>query len=729
MATYQANITKNVEPAMANPATLQQAAASTRAAIQTLGEGANVLYKGYVEQEIANIEQGLQTQAKEFYVSRQAAQQAGMQAQQLEQQRPMAGSMFAEAMLGAQGEEGQQKATQQLKAFEDKLIRLKTASEGGMSPEVFQANVQSDLKKAIARFPGMADQIRSRFANITGIDLATQAYVSSYIKGVFNPAQPPKTTTPEDLAMKDIDDAAKTGMFGTREELFKDYQTNRGVYDTKMTGFKQVQLAQTNVNNIKNNIALLQNQSDLQTDTVRAGFAAVFDGSLGAAVLTTGVNDKEQVFADTLKLLTQGDPQVIDPTKFQVLVSLHTNQMRTNIESARKSGYSVIDAYLAKNPNVSDAKRKELYADVDRQAEQSFRMYADDKGVGLLSMANVLKNYRDKSLTEQQMVLDLAIKQQTAMQNNPMVTAFYGLGNSRENLKRTNPDFYEYMLTNEKRIADAVRGIRSDVAAATDLADIKRVMLQSEQSGAAVPVDPVASRTNTRAAHQALGASAAELLKKTSLLPAEINIVSAAFSTNVATGANSLALANGYRKFGEQIAKLPDTDQAVIKSNVSKSVTGAITSINGVKQAIEAKYKTTLTLGVNDAGEISVVVPQQQATGLTNRPLVTGSGFNAAAAAEFMKQVKPMLNNVVYGTAMLTQKDAKVLGSEFATIINNNQPYAGFYNAQAQPITPTATTPRTANMADVARFAKENKMSIDDAVTKLEADGVDVVGK
>jgi len=46
MATYQANITKNIEPAMANPATLQQAGASTRAAITTLAEGAMYYIRG-----------------------------------------------------------------------------------------------------------------------------------------------------------------------------------------------------------------------------------------------------------------------------------------------------------------------------------------------------------------------------------------------------------------------------------------------------------------------------------------------------------------------------------------------------------------------------------------------------------------------------------------------------------------------------------------------------------
>jgi hypothetical protein len=41
---------------------------------------------------------------------------------------------------------------------------------------------------------------------------------------------------------------------------------------------------------------------------------------------------------------------------------------------------------------------------------------------------------------------------------------------------------------------------------------------------------------------------------------------------------------------------------------------------------------------------------------------------------------------------MLTQKEAKVVGTEFATVINNNQPYGGFYKSEAQPVTPTATT-------------------------------------
>jgi hypothetical protein len=630
-------------------------------------------------------------------------------------------------LLGAQGEDAQAKAAQQLRSYDSELVRLKAAAEGGMSNEQYVSRIDALTKKAIAQYPGLSNQIREKVGAVTGLPYADRWAQMNYVRERFSKQEASKQKSPEDMAMQDIDDAAKTGMFGTREELLNDYRTNRATYDVKMTGFKQVLQTQTQVNLVKNNVGALQGQSDLQADQQQASFSAIFAGGLGATVLSQSVNDKENVLGTTLKLMGEGKNLAVDIVPFQTQIAVHNAQMKTNIEGSRTQAYRSIDTYLANNPNISADKRKELYANIDRQADQALRMYADDKGVGLLAIANVYKTYRDKSVLEKSQLVDLAIKQQSAMQNNPMVMAYWAGGEARENLKRTNSSFHEFMVGQENELTTSVSGVRNLVTGATNLANVQRVLVQAQQAPTAVANDPVASPATTRAAHQALSASAAELLKKTSLLPAEVNIASAAFSTNVATGANSLTLARDYKKYGEQIAKLPETDQAVIKSNVSNSVSGAVISINGVKQAIEAKYKTKLILGVNDAGEISVVVPQQQATGLANRPLVSGGGFNAAAAAEFMKQVKPMLNNIVYGTSMLTMKQPKEVGTEFATVINNNQPYGGFYKSEAQPVTPTAT-PRRANMADVARFAKANNMSIDDAVTKLEADGVDVVG-
>lgn len=724
MATYRADITKNIEPAMANPATLARAAEANASAIRTLGEAAGTMYKGYVEGELAAIEEQAAGAAQEFFISGQAASVAGQRAAQMEQQRPQAGGTFAEAMLGAQGEDARQQATDLLKSYDSELNRLKLAAEGGMSNEQYVSRIDTLTKQAIAKYPGLANQIRERVGTVTGLPYADRWAQMNYVKERFT-VQKDKGKTPEEMALVDIKAASETGMFGTNEELFALYRTNRQEYDARMRGFKEFQVVKSQSDVIKNNVAGLQGQSDLQADQQRASFLAVFSGGLGTSVLTNTVQDKENIFGTTLNLMAQGKNVSVDIVPFKTQIDMHAAQMRTNIDGAKRQAYATIDAYLANNPNVSQAKRESLYADVDRAANAALNRYADDKGIGLVAMANIMKTYRDKSLQEKTQLVDLAIKQQSAMQNNPMVMAYWAGGEARENLKRTNRSFFEFMVGQEQELTSSIYGVRNDIKGATDLANVQRVMVQANQSPSAVPIDPVADRNVTRASHQALMASATEILKKNTFTPLEVNTISAALSTSTQYGANSLILRQDYRKLGDRIATLSEADQGVIKGNVSNSSKQSVLSLNSIKAAIEAKYNTKLTLGVNDAGEISVVVPAQAATSLTNRPLVTGNSFNAAAAQEFMKQAKPMLNNIVFGRSMLTKEDPKAIGTEFATIINNNQPYNGFFNMDAQP----AAAKRTASMADVARYAKDKGISVDDAVNQLEADGVDVVGQ
>lgn len=685
MATYRADITKNIEPAMANPATLARAAEANAAAVRTLGEAAGEMYKGYVASELSAVEEQAAGVAQEFFISGQAASVAGQRAAQMEQQRPQAGSMFAEAMLGAEGEEARQKATDMLKGYDSELNRLKLAAEGGMTNEQYVSRVDALTKQAIAKYPGLANQIRERVGTVTGLPYADRWAQMNYVKERFT-VQKDKGKSPEELALVDIKAAADTGMFGTNEELFALYRTNRTEYDVRMNGFKQYQVTKSQSDIIKNNMSSLQGQSDLQADQQRASFLAVFSGGLGTSVLTTTVQDKENIFGTTLNLMAQGKNVSVDIVPFKTQIDMHAAQMRTNIDGAKRQAYATIDAYLANNPNVSQAKRESLYADVDRAANAALARYADDKGIGLVAMANILKTYRDKSLQEQTQLVDLAIKQQTAMQNNPMVMAYWAGGEARENLKRTNRSFYEFMVGQEQELTSSITGVRNDIKGATDLANVQRVMVQANQSPAAVPVDPIADRNVTRASHQALMASAQEILKKNTFTPLEVNTISAALSTSTQYGANSLVLRQDYRKLGDRIATLSEADQGIIKGNVSNSSQQSVISLNSIKAAIEAKYNTKLTLGVNDAGEISVVVPAQAATGLTNRPLVTGATYNAAAAQEFMKQAKPMLNNIVFGRSMLTKEDPKAIGAEFANIINNNQPYNGFFKLEAQPV-------------------------------------------
>jgi hypothetical protein len=699
MATYRADITKSIEPAMANPALLGRAAEAKAGAMKSIVGLAEDMYKGYVSAEMASIEEQAAQTAGEFFISGQAAEEAARRIPAVAAAR---GTVFETQgpLLPAQ----QEAVEKQLSAFDSELTRLKSAVEGGMSNEQYVSRIDSLTKQAIAKFPGMADKIRERVASVTGMPGADRWAQMTYVRERFTPPKEGKKgKTAEDMAFQDIDEAAKTGMFGTREELLNLYRTDRGQYDIRMNGFKQVLSTQTQTKTLEAFTGGLRNQGDLQADQQRASFAAVFSGSLGTSVLTQTVQDKEQVFGTVLGLMAKGENVSVNIVPFENSIKLHQAQMRTNIENAKRAAYTAVDTYLANNPNVSDAKRKELYADIDRSANAALGKYADDKGVGLVAMANIMRTYRDKTLQEKSQLVDLAIKQQTAMQNNPMVMAYWAGGEARENLKRTNRSFYEFMVGQEQELTGSIGGVRDEIKGATDLATVNRVMVQSQQSPAAVPVDPVATPQVTRAAHQAQMASAVEILKKAELTPLGVNVVSAALSTSTQYGANSLLLARDYRKIGDKILKLAEPDQAVIKANVSTSITQAVRNVQDVKGVIEEKYKVKLQLGVNDAGEIVVIQPprpeipsQRRAMTMAEMQAAAAPVMNTAysqATAEFNKQLKPMLSNMVFGRSMLTKEQPKAVGQDFATLINNNQPYGGFFSMEARPVAAPAAAP------------------------------------
>lgn len=725
MATYRADITKSIEPAMANPALLGQAAKAKAGGITTLAGLAEDVYKGYVAGEIAKVEEEAAATAGEFFISGQAASEAARRASAVQTAR---GTLFRQFDESAPLEQ-QEAVGKQLGAFDNELRRLKDAVEGGMSNERYVSRIDSITKTAIAKFPGLANQIRERVAAVTGMPGADRWAQMSYVRDRFTPPKEGKQPkSAEDVALQDMDKAADLGVVGTREELLNLYRTNRVEYDRRMSGAQQIMATSTEAKRVKAYIETQREQSDVQADQQRPAFAVIFRDSLGTSVLTQAVQEKETTFAKTLELMAAGDPRAVNASQFDTLIKLHSAQMRTNIDQARSQAKAAVDTYIQNNSAfLSSTKRNELYADIDRMAETALTKYADDKGIGLTAMATIMRTYRDKTLQEKQILVDLAIKQQTAMQNNPMVMQYWAGGEARENLKRTNRSFYEFMVGQEKELVESIGGLRSDIKGASSLANVQRHMLQAEQSPDAVPRDSVAPPQDVRAAHEAHMATAIQILQKSELLPPEVNIVSSALSTSSKFGGQSELVASRYRVLGDKILKLPEPQQAVIKSSVSKTLTQSVRDVIDLKQVIEDKYKTKLQLGVNDAGEIGVVAP---ATTLSNRPLVGGEGFNPAAASEFMNQLKPRLNNMVFFRAMLTKEDPKAVGQDFATLINNGQSYGGFFSMEARPVTPAATpaapaaTP-AAPAASAAKPATGGTLKVGDVVNGFTYNGGD----
>jgi hypothetical protein len=90
---------------------------------------------------------------------------------------------------------------------------------------------------------------------------------------------------------------------------------------------------------------------------------------------------------------------------------------------------------------------------------------------------------------------------------------------------------------------------------------------------------------------------------------------------------------------------------------------------------------------------------------------------------------------LVHGRAAVTGEALDPIAVELADVINNDERYLGFFTLDGKPtssnLTPsTAKTPATSGavtMADIAAFAEQKGISIDEAESQLRAGGI-VVG-
>lgn len=686
---YRQQLSQAPEPAVASPAAIQQAAMAQARAAESLTGFAGSMFKGYVEGQIDLIGVEAEKFTQEFLIKNQAAEKAVEQAAEIQQQR----TLFDKLNEGPrQTLEEQQQFQQQLSSFDNEVNRLKLAAEGGMSNKQYISRINTLTRNAIAKYPGLANEIRQKVSSSTGLEGAEQWAAKQFVKERFSTAKGKETKTERDFAIADTARVAPLGTFGSQLDLMNLYDNDRPEYYRRMNAANKVFKIETETKLLKDKLSAEQNVSDQQADTMRPAFTGVFSSTFASSVVAKEAVSKETVYKQVLDLMAKGENIIVNPKAFEVQIKMHVAQMRDIINNAKVQAEEFFNKW-AGTQQISDAKRNEIRKDIDRASEVAMAKYGDEKGIGLIAMANIMSVYRDKSLQEQVQLVDLAIKHQSAMQNNPLVSAYWAGKESRENLKRTHPQFYEFMVGQERDLTSSIMGVRNEIQGATDLANVQRVITQAQQDSKAIPVDPNVDPKIIKATHQALMSSSMEVLKKSELTAQEINTVSAALSTNTVTGANSLILQREYKQLGVKISKLPESDQAVIKSNVSNSISNAVTNVTSIKNVIEAKYKFPITLGVNDAGEISVIAPSASAFKTTGTMEARQRAMREypKAAEEFMKQAKPVLNNMVYGKAMLTMETPKQVGSEFASIINGGQTYTGFFSMEAKPVAEQAS--------------------------------------
>lgn len=720
MATYRQNTTQNIEPAQADWRTAARAielrGQETTMAIKGLAELGGAVYKGVSDYQVGQSVRQAEQVATEFTESNLRAEENTAKFKQQSQMR----TIFEEGAMqpGQQGAE----AGAALNAFDAQLNRLKQAAQGGMSTQEMLNRVNVITKAAIAKYPDRADEIRQRVGAATGVQGADRYVINQYVASRLNPKDSGKNVE-QDLAINTIKRVAPMGKWGDETELYNLYQTNLPEYTRRIAEANQVATYKTNKDMLENKIG---SETALGDDNARLRipeFRAMFSEGFKADGLANVWNNNNAALNDTMKLLATGKDPDIDPAAFNTLVQMHSAQVLSMANQAKVNARNQADKYFSEvNPRASKAVRDEVYAAIDSTHDSIVAAYKPDSPMGLVAMARVRNVYAKESFDKQLQLQQLQVQQLTATSNSALAKQYWAGGADRERLKQTHPEFFNYIDAQATRVLNGYATAQEMGQDAVALANVQNLITTAGSNPA-----PLVKPENVKPQEYKAGVSAVvtnanvaldNAVKSGVLLPRDRTLVQSALSTQVSQGADANVLARDYTKVYERISKLPSDDQSAIKASVSDASRTAVLNVTLAKSAVEAKYGTKLNIGVNAANQIVVLNPP------TTNP--TAVLEYATARDEFLKRTAPLLRNLVHGRAAVTGEALEPIATEFADYINNDERYLGFFSLEGKEASATSNAPVKATMADIAAFAEEKGISVDEAESQLRAGGITV---
>jgi len=414
------------------------------------------------------------------------------------------------------------------------------------------------------------------------------------------------------------------------------------------------------------------------------------------------------------------------------LVQMHSAQVLSMANQAKVDARNAADNYFSTvNPRASKAVRDEVYAAIDTTHDSIVAAYKPDSPIGLIAMARVRSVYAKESFEKQLQLQQLQVQQLNATSNSSLAKQYWAGGADRDRLKQTHPDFYNQIDAQATRVLNGYATTQEMGQDAVALANVQNLVNTASSTPAPVAKPENVKPQEYKAAVSSVVANASVALDKAVktgvLQQRDKTLIQSALMTQVGQGADANVLAQEYPKIWANISKLGNDDQSAIKASVSMASSTTVVSVTGTKQALEAKYNTQLKFGVNDANQIVVLNPP------VGDPNVTLAYANAKS--EFEKKTLPLLRNLVHGRAAVTGESLNTIAAEFAYHIGFDEPYKGFFSLEGKPAEAKPTTPAAApatpeeddgsvTMADIANFAQQNNMSVEDARQAFRDDGI-----
>jgi hypothetical protein len=762
MATYQRDITRNVEPAMADPSTLARGMVTQAQAIGSLIEGGAQLGKSiYKEVQTSALREDLQTSVNALQKEMDDVKVSDITAKTIFQQESKALPSLVEEyrvaslLTGSDPDEAKQLAQTFSSQQENEIVsryrseqqRL-VAARDSMPARYndFMMRSEASLKKYIAQHPMLADEFRSVSEQVTGkrgLDMYSVGKLYEDVnfieKQTANAAKLAEQQQQE-LQAAYVEDRVKGGISKTQALLeFNAVEPSQrmelanesvAASQSKEEAKNALELGGNNILNFAN-ITVSGFQSDLiaKNSSTYAQLSAL--GISRAQIASGNIPDAVRNSAQYKAIVDKAGTdilQLLDVQYNTAIQQLNTRARSTPADADKvKTSLAVLDDwytkskdFYTKNPTsflVGIATKDDRESDIQRRLNivdtmvRSLGIPADV--VAQLGMSGDTKGYNDARakypraaaiITHSNMLREKIL---SGVSTDEFVGLMAGINKYKDNpvadIPETKNDATGSLATH-KQLQQKVVDISQGTQTTDPVDDVSKYLISVFQQPANAEQFLLTGQTATQVVLSKLSESDR-----------------ASVNEQVKTAANQYIYGQQghgnkaktfYDNYVKSFANYPGVDV-----NASKVVFADSTGMRPLR--VEANRVARANLS-----------PQEQRTFATyakvaNQPTAVN---NALSAVDEMLRVQSRVTNTPVEQLRMEFINAFTSAPTVSEGRTKSFVEAATTDKTQGAAPTTSNVPRKATIADVDEFAKKRGLSLDDALSQLEADGVDVVG-
>jgi hypothetical protein len=673
MATfYQRDLEQNLEPAMASPGSLIEANRLGAEAKRSRGEATKSIIGAAATawdtgkfMEMRQLETDAEQLLFNFHTTNEAASQAGKLSQQLDVEaenmitRTMADPFHDPASIGV------------INNLKKQAERLKAASAGGMSRESYESRVSALSKQAIAKYPGLANEIRDVVGGITGLPGAERWAATQFVRGMFSAQQ--GDSTAGKLAAKMEEEEIKL-IASTTGKSPLDVMNARTQNPAMYNNWKQQALEVTGTvaatEAAKKQLDQVAAQGDLTADKLLPAIAPMVRGAIQGSLLPVYQNiiNNDAAFLSMTQAVRSGK---FDPMNFERETGMLVANLKAGADRGRQMAMQSLEDSRGAH-KWSDETHKRLQKIVEDEYASYSKLF-DDKNA-MSAIAAVESKYFTQTTEQKEKLIRISIDGMKMYDPNTLFAYFHNRSELPQKIREDLDKLY-----------GPVENLRSELTNAYDpeRVNVFGVVQSAETKGAAVelPANPESAKHVV----ETLGVKALghvkELAKTGIITDQQALTLQAMLATSNKTGGNADMIRRDFNAFKVGLAKLPPTQFNEVKAAVNDSTVEVINKIKG------ADLVGISIVSTGRGAVVAVPSAEAQMSGGWEklRKNVDKDTFYAGDVKrrieKFNKEHAPVLNNIILTRQLVEDKDGAAIAQEYATAITAKEPYQGFFSA------------------------------------------------